>query len=115
MSGGRFIRNRGVAFLGTLGTRSPVGEGSLAGVPERGLGLNAIKVVIRCRWRFLRDDVDVLVCHRATSSRGLHDLLPFPSFRAFRFLSAIFFPLPRALPAIQFYTRSFNPRVFLRL
>lgn len=113
---GRFIRNRGVAFLGTLGTRSPPpGEGRIAGRGGGGgfSGLNAIKVVIRCRrWRFLRDDVDALVCHRATSSRGLHDLLPLPSFRALRFLPPIFLPPSRPSPApISILTREiFHPR-----
>lgn len=108
---GRFIRNRGVAFLGTLGTRSPPpGEGRIAGRGGGGgfSGLNAIKVVIRCRrWRFLRDDVDALVCHRATSSRGLHDLLPLPSFRALRFLPPIFLPPSRPPRAnLNFDTRN---------
>lgn len=55
---------------------------------------------------FLRDDVDALVCHRATSSRGLHDLLPLPSFRALRFLPAIFFPpTPPPRADLNFDTR----------
>lgn len=114
---GRFIRNRGVAFLGTLGTHDHRQRGWRFGrrqdrwqEGEGGggfSGLNAIKAVIRCRrWRFLRDDVDALVCHRATSSRGLHDLLPLPSFRALRFLPAIFFPpTPPPRADLNFDTR----------
>lgn len=55
--GGRFIRNRGVTFLGTLATRSPRSgfwEREIVGRGGGFSGLNAIKVVIRCRRRFLR-------------------------------------------------------------
>lgn len=53
------------------------------GMGGRGRYLNAIKVVIRCRFHFLRDDVDGRSFVIApTSSRGLHDLLPpFPFSR----------------------------------
>lgn len=71
-------------FLRTLGTRSrrPSKDRKRQAAAGRRC-LNAIKVVIRCRFHFLRDDVDARSFVIApTSSRGLHDLLPpFPFSR----------------------------------